>query len=93
MADNGFETPPSRYTRQDRETIDRIRDAMTDLEFRAFCLGTAMRYEDRAGAKGDAVGDDEKARWYREMVAHLDGFAGDPRRNRPGFTAYVRMQP
>lgn len=88
--DNGFRSAPARYTKQERETIDRIRDAMTDAGFVAFCLGTAMRYEDRAGAKGDAEGDAEKARWYRQMIAHVNGDGPDPRAGRPGFQPYVR---
>ena len=90
MADNGFDIAPDRYTGEGRETIDRIRDVLGDDGFRAFCAGNAMKYEDRAGRKGDAVGDVEKARWYRQMVAYLDGEADDPRAGRPGFVGYSR---
>ena len=31
-----------------------------------FCLGSALKYLWRAGLKGDAVEDLEKARWYIE---------------------------
>lgn len=89
--DNGFRAAPARYVQQDRETIDRIRDAMTDAGFVAFCLGTAMRYEDRGGAKGDPDGDAEKARWYRQMIRHVSGDGPDPRADRPGFVPYRRI--
>jgi hypothetical protein len=39
-------------------------------EHMTFCLGNAVKYIWRAGIKGDAVEDLEKARWYidREIV-------------------------
>lgn len=90
MSDNGFSTAPERYTTQGRETIDRIRDDLGDEGFRAFCAGNATKYEDRAGAKGDPEGDAAKARFYRQMVTHLDGEAEDPRSGREGFVPYSR---
>lgn len=92
MADNGFNVAPKRYTRLGRETIDRIRDQLGDAGFRAYCEGTLMRYLDRAGAKGDYDGDMEKARWYQQMVDHLDGRAEDPRSGRLGFEPYRRPE-
>ena len=86
----GFTSAPERYTAHGRETIDRIRDELGDAGFRAFCIGNAMKYEDRAGRKGDPEGDAEKARWYRQMAAHLDGEAEDPRSGREGFVPYSR---
>jgi hypothetical protein len=85
----GFTSAPERYTAHGRETIDRIRDELGDAGFRAFCIGNAMKYEDRAGRKGDPEGDAEKARWYRQMVAHIDGKAEDPRSRREGFAPYT----
>lgn len=35
-------------------------------EYMNFCLGNAMKYIWRAGLKGDAVQDLEKAKWYLE---------------------------
>lgn len=90
MSSNGFHTAPKRYTGHGRETIDRIRDELGDEGFRAFALGNALKYEDRAGAKGDPEGDAAKARFYRQMVAHLDGEAEDPRSGREGFVPYSR---
>jgi len=86
----GFTSAPERYTAHGRETIDRIRDELGDAGFRAFCIGNAMKYEDRAGRKGDPEGDAEKARWYRHMAAHIDGKAEDPRSDREGFVPYKR---
>ena len=92
MSDNGFNTAPERYTTQGRETIDRIRDDLGDEGFRVFCAGNATKYEDRAGAKGDPEGDAAKARFYRQMVAHLDGEAEDPRSGREGFVPYSPLR-
>lgn len=103
MSDNGFDAAPDRYTQQGRETIDRQRDlafewarssaegltlSLPDLLFAYFCEAQALRYEDRAGAKGDPEGDAEKARWYKEMAIHVLGSGPDPRANRPGFQPY-----
>lgn len=35
-------------------------------EYMNFCLGNAMKYIWRAGLKGDAIQDLEKAKWYLE---------------------------
>lgn len=87
----GFTAAPTRYTRQGRETIDRIRDALGDQGFIAFCVGSAIKYEDRAGLKGDPEGDVAKAMWYRQMVDHVrDERKPDPRAGRQDFQPYVR---
>lgn len=86
----GFDHAPTRYTAKGRETIDRIRDDLGDEGFVALCLGNAMKYEDRAGLKGSADEDMKKARWYRQMAAHVRGEAEDPRAHRAGFAPYVR---
>lgn len=87
----GFDVAPKRYTAQGRETIDRIRDILGDNDFIAFCLGNALKYEDRAGHKGDAGIDRDKARWYRAMMLHVGTGSPDPRSNRPGFAPYKRI--
>ena len=100
----GFDRAPDRYMGQGRETIDRMRDAagelferglerglsLGDAAFYVHCVLTAMKYEDRAGRKGDAREDNEKAMWYRRMANHLLGFGPDPRAARPGFQPYTR---
>jgi thymidylate synthase (FAD) len=86
----GLDRAPDRYSRGNRETIDQIRDAMTDAEFVAFCRGNVIRYRDRAGAKGPAEVDETKAQFYERMAEHVAGNGPDPRASRPGFVAYVR---
>jgi len=39
-------------------------ECITVTEHMNFCLGNAVKYIWRAGLKGDAVEDLEKARWY-----------------------------
>lgn len=87
----GFHVAPVRYSTHGRETIDRIRDALGDEGFVAYCQGTAMKYLDRLGLKGDASEDAAKARWYTEMAQHVLGMGPDPRRYREGFAPYVRQ--
>jgi hypothetical protein len=92
VGDNGHTAAPVRYTQQGRETCDRIRDTLGDEGFVAFCRGNAIKYRDRAGAKGDATGDEEKALWYTQMALHVENPAryADPRVSRPGFVSYQR---
>lgn len=93
--DLGFQAQPVRYSTGERETIDRIRDAMTDEQFVAFCWGQVIRYRDR-----DKVpeADAEKARFYETMAQHVsDLLAGvqsprpDPRHWRRAFVPYQRQ--
>jgi len=86
----GFQSAPVRYMATGRETIDRIRDELGDEGFVAFCLGNAIKYEDRAGLKGAAEPDHLKSRWYRAMAAHVRGQGPDPRMDRPEFQPYQR---
>lgn len=101
----GRDKAPDRYTRSGRETIDLIRDSMSDAEFVAYGLGNVIRYRDRAGAKGPAEIDESKAAFYAQMAAHVDfhldamegrrGISaidpGEPRAYRDGFAPYVRQ--
>lgn len=87
----GFDRAPDRYAKGERETIDRIRDVMTDREFIAYCRGTIVRYLDRAGPKGPSEVDERKAVFYREMAAHVRGLGPDPRQYRDGFEGYQRQ--
>lgn len=84
----GFNVAPVRYSANGRETIDRIRDALGDEGFAAYCLGTAMKYEDRVGLKGPAEEDAAKARWYRQMHACVTQGGPDPRTYRAGYEPY-----
>lgn len=96
--DPGFATAPARYTAHGRETIDRMRDLAresfadrneADGAFAFFCRATALKYDDRAGLKGPADTDREKAAWYRQMADHVDGLGDDPRQGRAGFVPYT----
>lgn len=99
----GFEKAPDRYMQEGRETIDQIRDSMTDTEFVGFCRGNSIKYRSRAGAK-DGDLDASKAIWYERMARHamaaqaetalgamLDAATADPRCERPDFKPYVRQ--
>ena len=89
-SDTGLDRAPDRYMAAGRETIDRIRDALGDEGFVAFCAGNAMKYDDRAGRKGDEATDREKATFYRCMANHVRSYGPDPRHGRPGFVSYHR---
>ena len=100
----GFDRAPDRYTGSGRETIDRMRDAagplfwralargarVEDAVFAAHCHLDAMKYEDRAGKKGDAQVDRDKGLWYRQMARHVEGYDADPRKHRDVFVPYAR---
>mgnify|MGYP000609010699 FL=1 len=95
----GHDRAPDRYSSKGRETIDRMRDlahemfadpALADAAFAFHCAATAVKYEDRAGLKGDAAVDEAKARWYREMERHALGLGEDPRSGRATFTPWTR---
>jgi hypothetical protein len=88
----GFDRRPDRYSGQERETIDRIRDELGDELFIGFCLGTAMKYWDRAGRKGPKDEDLEKADWYAMMAKHVaePDLHRDPRHKRDDFVPYER---
>lgn len=87
----GFKVAPVRYSAHGRETIDRIRDALGDEGFAAYCRGTALKYRDRSGLKGDAAEDDKKAEWYEQMYRCVVSGAPDPRTYRDGFVPYTRV--
>lgn len=55
---------PAHYRDGGVECIDAMRRAMTREAFRGFCLGNAIKYAWRAGDKGPAAVDYDKARWY-----------------------------
>lgn len=90
----GFTSIPTRYaTESGREAIDLIRDSLSDEEFVAYCLGNATKYRVRAGKKGNAQIDHEKADFYGQMADHIrdPDITADPRAARPGFVPYQRV--
>lgn len=81
--DTGFDAAPARYSLPDgKEAIDVIREYLGDAGFLAFCRGCWMKYRLRDGRKGDAEGDADKARFYLQMAAYVQGVGPDPRRYR-----------
>lgn len=82
--ETGFDRAPSKYMAHGREAVDILRDELGDQAFRWVCVGTARLYELRAGHKPgvSAETDLTKARWWRQMAAHVDGLGPDPRAGR-----------
>lgn len=67
---------PSHYTDGGIETIDYIRAKLTPEEFVGYCKGNALKYISRAGKKGNANEDIQKAIVYlkwacEELLANL----------------------
>lgn len=83
MSDStGFDAMPDRYALEGgREAIDVIREELGDEGFVAFCRGNALKYRLRAGKKGPAQNDLDKADWYGRMAKHVEsgGVYLDPR--------------
>ena len=63
---------------------------LADNLFTYFCLGNALKYEDRAGLKGPREEDEAKAAFYRAMASHVKRGGPDPRSARPDFAPYAR---
>ena len=65
---------PNHYGGDDvYECIKVLRATMTPEEFRGFCIGNARKYLFRAGKKGDAAEDLDKAKWYLEYYQKHGG--------------------
>ncbi len=62
---------PPHYTAGNIEAIDAIRAALGPEGFVAYCRGTAIKYNWRAGLKGDAAQDLEKGAWYDRKGAEV----------------------
>lgn len=61
---------PGHYRLHGAECIDVIRDSLSHEEFTGFLKGNVIKYNYRAGHKGDAEVDYGKALWYqRELHA------------------------
>ncbi|KFN92428.1 hypothetical protein TMUPMC115_0940 [Tetragenococcus muriaticus PMC-11-5] len=63
---------PNHYTQGDIETIDYIKDKLTDEEFRGFVKGNVLKYISRERLKnGDE--DLKKSDWYlNKLIEVLD---------------------
>lgn len=62
---------PDHYKALPKEVIDIIQFTLTPEQFKGYLLGNVMKYRLRAGLKGDAMQDLEKARWYEERAKNL----------------------
>lgn len=61
---------PNHYTQGDIETIDYIKDKLTDEEFRGFVKGNVLKYVSREGLKnGDE--DLKKSDWYLNKLIEV----------------------
>jgi len=68
---------PPHYTAGSIECIDAIRAALGREGFVAYCKGQVIKYNWRAGLKGSAVEDAQKAAWYQaRMIAEMEGMDG-----------------
>jgi hypothetical protein len=95
----GHDRAPDRYTTQDRETIDRMRDlahamfadpAVADAVFAYHCIATALKYSDRYGLKDLPEIDAKKLHWYLAMASHVRDGTPDPRSERADFKAWEK---
>ena len=59
---------PQHYVQGDIECIDAIKATLGKEGFISFCRGNAMKYLWRAGLKGCAEEDIEKAQWYLNRI-------------------------
>ena len=55
---------PAHYKYGKKETIDVIRDCMTEDEYHGYLKGNVLKYVARYKFKGEPLEDLEKAQWY-----------------------------
>ena len=55
---------PAHYMHGKKETIDVIRDCMTEDEYHGYLKGNVLKYVSRYKFKGEPLEDLEKAQWY-----------------------------
>ena len=58
---------PSHYDMMGANTIEILAAAMTEAEWRGFCLGNTLKYRIRAGKKDDLQQDIDKANNYERL--------------------------
>lgn len=63
---------PPHYTDGGIETIDFIQAKMSAEETRGFLKGNVLKYLSRAGKKGAALTDYQKAKWYLDRLVRLE---------------------
>ena len=59
---------PEHYTQGSVEAIDMIRIALTEEQFRGYCIGNMIKYRLRAPFKGNLDQDLSKAAWYYNKI-------------------------
>ena len=62
---------PDHYNHGNIETIDYIRDCMSEDEFYGFCIGNCLKYISRAKYKGNCKQDLEKAEFYLKKIIEI----------------------
>ena len=55
---------PAHYLKGKKETIDVIKDCMTDDEYHGYLKGNVLKYVSRYKFKGEPLEDLKKAQWY-----------------------------
>ena len=55
---------PSHYKHGKKETIEVIRDCMTNDEYHGYLKGNVLKYVSRYKFKGEPLEDLQKAHWY-----------------------------
>ena len=58
----------SHYLHGKKETIDVIRDCMTDDEYHGYLKGNVLKYVSRYKFKGEPLEDLQKAQWYLDRL-------------------------
>lgn len=59
---------PSHYKNGEMQTIERMMTLFGPKKVKTFCEINALKYLDRAGYKGDALIDHQKADWYLRLA-------------------------
>lgn len=65
-------TNPDHYKIGEFQTIERMMMFLGPMKVKAFCEANVLKYLDRAGYKGDALIDHQKADWYLRLARRLD---------------------
>lgn len=70
MANKSFDNvnSPKHYLKGKKETIDVIRDCMTNDEYHGYLKGNILKYVSRYKFKGEPLQDLHKAEWYLKRL-------------------------
>lgn len=67
---------PTHYTSTKIETIEIIRDKLTEEAFEGFCIGNVLKYVTRYKLK-NGLEDLKKARWYLDKIISVQEESND----------------